>query len=398
MTRRTPKILAGALSTATAVLLIGACAPSTGGDAAVQDSGGTSTEPMPAASVDSSLDLDALIAAAKQEGGVTVYDSSGDIEDVAKAFTAKYGIPMEGVKSGSPETAEKMIRENKADNVTIDATMFEDGGVLVGQLVPQHIVHTWVPADLLNDIPEANRNPLLALSKANVFAYNPKLSPGGCPVKNIWDLTEPEWRGKLVMQDPVGKPTVLLLFTQLVAHGSDELEQAYQAKYGKPLETKEQNATWEWIKRIAVNQPVLTGSDEDISAAVGAPTAQDAKIALMSISKFRNNEEKGYQQSVCEGMAPFSGYSYDKYAQIATKTKHPNAAKLFVHFIMTEEGVKHEIAEGGVSGNSKVPAFGLPLPGLSDWDKDLFHVDSSLLADDFKNRQDVTDFWRVNHG
>lgn len=376
---------------ATAALVVTACAPSSGGSQQAAPAA------VPKASQDTAFDLDKLIAAAKAEGSVTVYDSSGDIEDVAKAFTAKYGIKMEGVKSDSPETAEKMIREHAADNVTIDATMYEDGGVLVGQLLPQQVVSTWIPGDLAQQIPAENQNPLLALSKATIFAYNTKLSPDGCPVKNVWDLTEPEWKGKVVMQDPLGKPTVLSFFTQLDAHGNPALEQAYQAKYGKAIETKEKSAAYEWVKRLSANDPVLAGSDEDTSGAVGAPTAKDVKIGFMSISKFRNNQEKGYTQAACTGMQPFAGFSYPKFAAVATKTKHPNAAKLFVHFIMTEEGVKHEIAEGGVSGNSTVKPMVTP-EGLNDWAKDLLQTDSASLLADFQNRQTMSDFWRVNHG
>ncbi|NUW44521.1 ABC transporter substrate-binding protein [Nonomuraea rhodomycinica] len=388
--RRTGKIISVAVLAA-AVL---SCAPSTG-------PGGSSppatARALPEPSLDAAFDLDTLVAAAKKEGSVLVYDSSGDIEEVARAFTAKYGIAMEGVKSDTPQTAEKMTREHAADNVTIDAAIYEDGGVLVGQLVPQDVVRTWVPADLTDQIPAENRNPLLALSKATVFAYNTRLSPGGCPVRNVWDLTEPQWAGKLVMQDPLGKPTVLSFFTQLDSHGNQALEQAYQAKYGEPLRTEEQSAAYEWIKRISRNKPVLTGSDEDISAAVGAPGVTDKKLGFMSVSKFRNNEDKGYTQSTCEAMTPFAGFSYPKYVAIAAKSRHPNAAKLFVHFIMTGEGVRHEIGEGGVSGNSTVDPLVTP-PGLADWQGRLFHTDPDGLLADLRNRQAVSDFWRVSRG
>ncbi|XVQ84587.1 hypothetical protein ACQP2K_38140 [Microbispora siamensis] len=52
---------------------------------------------------------------------------------------------MEGVKSDTPQTAEKMTREHAAGNVTIDAAMYEDGGVLVGRLIPQGVAQTWCP-------------------------------------------------------------------------------------------------------------------------------------------------------------------------------------------------------------------------------------------------------------
>ncbi|GAA3617631.1 ABC transporter substrate-binding protein [Nonomuraea rosea] len=344
--RRTGKIISVALP-ATAV----ACAPSTAGRPAAAPA-----TALPSASLDANSDLQALIAAAEKEGSVLVYD-----------------------------------------NVTIDAAMYEDGGVLVGQLMPRGVTRTWVPADLTEQIPAENHNPLLALSKATIFACNTELSPGGCPVKNVWDLTEPAWAGKLVMQDPLGKPTVLSFFTQLDAHGNAGLEQAYRARYGKALKTEDKNAAHEWIKRISLNKPVLTGSDEDISAAVGAPDATDRKIAFMSISKFRNNEDKGYHQAACEGMTPFAGFSYPKYVAIAAKSKHPNAAKLYVHFIMTEEGVKHEIGEGGVSANSTVKPLVTP-PGLPDWQGRLFHTDPKGLLGDLQNRQALSDFWRVNRG
>ncbi|AQZ61862.1 unnamed protein product [[Actinomadura] parvosata subsp. kistnae] len=389
--RRTKKIVPVA-----ALLALAACAPSTAGQAGQPGGAQAAGKPLPAASVDADFDLNALVAAAKKEGSLLVYDSSGDIEEVAAAFTAKYGIAMEGVKSDTPQTAEKMTREHAADNVTIDAAMYEDGGVLMGQLIPQGIVQTWVPADLQDQILPEDRNPLRALSKATVFAYNTKLSPGGCPIKNIWELTEPAWSGKLVMQDPLGKPTVLSFFTQLDAHGNQALEQAYQAKYGEPLKTEEKSAAYEWIKRLAANKPVLTGSDEDISGAVGAPGATDKKIGFMSISKFRNNEDKGYTQAACAGMTPFTGFSYPKYVAVATKSKHPNAAKLYARFIMTEEGVKHEIGEGGISGNSTVQPRVTPA-GLADWKGQLFHTDPKALVSDLQNRQVASDFWRVNH-
>lgn len=367
-----------------------ACAPSSSGQG--------SDTPVPQASVEENFDLEALIAAAKQEGSVLAYDSSGDVVDVAKAFEAKYGIKAEGVKSKSGDTAEKMIREHQADNVTIDVTLFEDGPVLVGELLPRGVVQTWIPPDLAKDIPDVNRNPLLVLSKANVWAYNTKLYPDGCPIKSMWQLTEPEWTGKIVMQDPLGKPTVLQWLSQLTNHGFDELEADHQTYKGSALTTTEANAGWEFVKRLAKNKPVLTKADEDTAAAVGAPQQTEPRIGLMSISKFRNVEEKGYNMAVCQGLMPWSGYSYNKYGAIAAKSKHPNAAKLFIHFVMTQEGIVHEMGSGGISGNKAVPPSDNNPKGLDDWDKELFATQADQLLKDYQQRQTVEDFWRVNHG
>lgn len=382
-----------------AAVLAAACAPSTTGSSTAGDGDRGSSAALPEPSADPDVSLDELIAAAKQEGELVVYDSSGDIKEVAEAFTAKYGIQMEGVKSETDVTAEKLIREHESGNVTIDAVLYSDGGVLVSELIPRDVVYTWLPSDLLDGIRQEKRNPLAALAKANLWVYNPKLFPDGCPISNLWELTEPEWRGKVVMQDPLGKPTTLLLLTQLISHGAEDLAAAYQEHYGEPLQTEEKNAAWEWIKRISQNDPVLTDSDEDITTAVNAPQQTEELLGYFSIAKFRNIELKDFDMAACEGLQPWMGFSYDKYAAIATKTEHPNAAKLFVHFIMTEEGVEHEIHDGGVSGNDAVGEMNIDeVPGLNDWDGDLFHTQAEQLAADFRLRQDVSDFWRLNHG
>ncbi|MEV4257553.1 ABC transporter substrate-binding protein [Spirillospora sp. NPDC049652] len=388
--RRARAACAGLLALAASALT--ACAPSTSGEA-----GGAS--PLPSASVEdaASFKLDDLIAAAKKEGSVLAYDGSGDVKDVAEAFAKKYGIKAEGVKSKAAATAEKMTRESQAKNVTIDVNLFEDGPMLVGQLLPQRIVRTWIPPDLASDIAEGDRNPLMMLMKAYVFVYNPKLSPNGCPVKNLWELTDPAWKGKVLLQDPLGKEVFTQWFTQLADHGTDKLTAAYDALGKGKLQLSEKDPAHEWVKRFAKNSPVLTTEDEDVATGVAAPNQTKQTLGLMSIAKFRDVEQKGFHMKVCEGLSPWTGFAYPKYATIATGSKHPNAAKLFVHFVMEKEGFALESGSGGVSGNKSVGKSPNNPPGLADWDNQLFRFVPGTMTDDFRERQDIKDFWRVNH-
>jgi iron(III) transport system substrate-binding protein len=388
-TARPVRRIGAAIAGLLAVAVSAACAPSSG-----NPNGGA----IPAASAEASFDLNKLIEEAKKEGSVLVYDSTGDIKAVAEAFTAKYGIKAEGVKSDTQKTAEKLIREKDAGNVTVDLTLFSDGPLLVGELLPRQVVYTWLPADLLKDIPEESRNPLLVLSKANVWIYNPKIYPAGCPVKNVWELTEEKWRGKFMMQDPLGKPTIVQWLSQTVGHGATPLADAYKQHTGQALQTAEKNAGWEWIKRIAKNKPVMTGEDENITAAVAAPQQTEGRIGMVSIAKFRDEEAKGYNMAVCQGLSPWVGFSYPKYVAVATGTKHPNAAKLFVHFVMTQEGIIHEMGSGGISGNTAVPPSDGNPTGLTDWDKQLFAVNPKDLLADYQQSQAIQDYWRVQHG
>ncbi|MEU8125497.1 ABC transporter substrate-binding protein [Spirillospora sp. NPDC049024] len=381
-----------AVAAALATAALGACAPSSGGQAGAD-------QPLPAVTVEdaASFDLNALIAAAKKEGSVLAYDGSGDVKDMAAAFEKKYGIKAEGEKSKAAATAEKMTREAQAGNVTIDVSLFEDGPMLVGQLLPQKIVTTWIPPDLAKTIGEKNRNPLMMISKAYVFAYNPRLNPAGCPVKNVWDLTDPEWKGKVMMQDPLGKEVFTQWFTQLSERSAGKLAAAYEQLGKGKLKTGEKDAAYEWVKRLAKNDPVLTTEDEDVATAVGAPNQTRTTIGLFSIAKFRDLEGKGFNMKVCEGLSPWTGFAYPKFATIAAKSKHPNAAKLFVHFAMTKEGFDLEAHSGGVSGNDAVGVSPHNPPGLTDWNTQLYWFSSDQLLADFRNRQDIKDFWRVNH-
>ncbi|MFI6515545.1 ABC transporter substrate-binding protein [Spirillospora sp. NPDC050679] len=397
MIRTSPVAARARASTAAAVAvaaaLLSACAPSSGGQARQE------AAPLPSATVEdaASFKLDELIAAAKKEGSLLAYDGSGDVKDMAEAFTKLYGIKAEGVKSKAAATAEKMTREARAGNVTIDVSLFEDGPMLVGQLLPQKIVKTWIPPDLAADIDEADRNPLMMIEKAYVFVYNPKLNPQGCPVKNLWELTDARWKGKVMLQDPLGKEVFTQWFTQMSEQGGDKLAAAYERLGKGALKPTEKDAAHEWVKRLAKNAPVLTAEDEDVATGVGAPNQTDTRIGLMSISKFRDVEDKGFQMKVCEGLAPWTGFAYPKFATIATASEHPNAAKLFVHFAMEKRGFELESGSGGVSGNKKVGKSPNNPPGLTDWDGQLFRFSSAKLLDDFNARQDIKDFWRVNH-
>ncbi|GIL29985.1 ABC transporter substrate-binding protein [Actinocatenispora comari] len=364
------------------------CAPSS----APADGTTKSDAAITATRVDKDFDLNKLVAAAKEEGSVTVYDSTGDVVEAAAAFTKKYGIKAVGVKSKVGDTLQKMTREAAADNVTIDATLYEDGPTFVGELLPQKVVYPWLPGDLVDDIAAKDRTPPQVLQKANVFAYNPKLYPAGCPVHNVWELTDPKWRGKVVLQDPLGKPNIIQLFTQLDSQG-DALGKAYRDEYGtKPSGSPAQ----EWIKKLAANAPILTSSDGDSSAAVGAPNQTKRRIGLFSTAKFRDVKDKGYHLRACEGLQPWSGYLYPKYVGIATHTRHPNAAKLFVHFMYTEAGIGTEMHNGGISANRTIPVAG-GIPGLTDWHRDLFAFDSAHLRSDYRKSSDMQDLWRLNH-
>jgi iron(III) transport system substrate-binding protein len=346
--------------------------------------------------IDADFNLDALIAAAQKEGSVTVLSTSGDALKVADLFTKKYGIKVNASKSNDNNSIQKMTREASAKNYTIDLALFEDGPSLGALLLPQKIVYSWVPADLQADIPDGDKNPLSFINKEQLFAYNPKLFPDGCPVKNLWDLTTPEWNGKFTTQDPLVKPSIIWWFNELALTGSDDLAAAYQKKFGKALETDQPNAAYAWLDALAKNNPILATTGEDSAAAVGAPNQTEPRIGFFSNATFRDIETKSYQLKVCSGLTPWAGFVYPTYPMIATNAPSPNAAKLFVRFLLTQEGVDPYIHDGGAPTikGGKAGEFPPGMTGLGG----LSRFNSANLAKDFENAQQMQDFWRNSHG
>eukprot|EP01034_Spumella_vulgaris_P012637 gene12637-16094_t len=86
------------------------------------------------------LDLDALIAAAKTEKPINVYDSTGKIVEMAEGFTAKYGVKATGVKVSANSQLEMIIRESQAGNVQGDVALITDAPAALAQLLPQEFV------------------------------------------------------------------------------------------------------------------------------------------------------------------------------------------------------------------------------------------------------------------
>ena len=172
------------------------------------------------------FDLETLIEAARKERPINVYSTTGKIVEQAKSFTAKYGVPATGTKANAAAQLEMVIREGQAKNVQGDVIQISDVPAGVGQLLPQGFVESWLPPDLAGSIPARYQNPLVISNEANVWVYNTQ-AYDSCPVTNIWELTGPAWKGKVAMQDPLGKSSYVDWFNQMATHADDQVAAAY---------------------------------------------------------------------------------------------------------------------------------------------------------------------------
>nr|WP_246707913.1 ABC transporter substrate-binding protein [Ensifer oleiphilus] len=347
------------------------------------------------AKAEEAFNLDALIEAAKKEPPITVYAVTGKIVDTAKDFSEKYGVQATGKKVNEATQVELMIREHQAGNILGDVSVATDVASAIGQLLPEGIATSWTPPDLAKDIPEPLRNPLVVVSDPHVFTYNTE-KYDKCPVTNIWQLTEPQWRSKLAMLDLFDKPLYADWFNQMETHRDADVARAYESLYGKKLETNGESATATWVKAFAENGPLLADSTT-VANAAGAPGQAEPFFVITSTAKYRDNLTKGLKLGICAGVEPFSGFLYPGFGLIAGQSKSPNAAKLFVRYLMTEEGIVPQTEDGKISGNSTI---GLPADeasGVAKYLDQLMAFDPSTAGDDLDKREAWQDLWRINH-
>lgn len=338
--------------------------------------------------------LQALIDAARQEQPITVYASTGKIVQQAKAFSAQYGLQAVGVKADAPQIIEIMSREAQAKNVRTDVAIVEDAPAGITQLLDKGYVQSWVPDDLKGSIAARYQQPLTLVLAPNVFAYN-TAHHATCPVNNIWQLTQPEWRGRVAMQDPGSKPAYTDWFSQLETHYDAQIRAAYQQAFGKPLQTTEASATAAWVKALAANGVLLTHSDNDAAAAIGAPDAKSDFVGLVSTAKFRDNKQ-GMTLGLCSGMRPFIGWNYPSLGVIATGSRSPNSAKLFIRYLLSAEGIAPQGVDGKMSTN---PAVSLPADeasGIGAHRGELMEYLTATAKADWRSRQDWQDLWSLS--
>ncbi len=349
-----------------------------------------------AARADEPFDLDGLIAAAKKEKPITVYDSTGKIVEMAKNFAKKYGLSAEGSKVKASAQLEMIIREARANNIQGDVSIVSDAPAAVAQLIPQGFAESWLPPDLASKIPTEYQDPLTVVTSANVWAYNTQIFDK-CPVTNIWELTEPKWKGKVAMQDPLGKASYVDWFNQMAKHGDDKVAQAYKEHYGKDLKTEEESSTAAWVKALAANAPLLTDADAAAADAVGAPGQSEPFMGLISSAKFRDNADQGMKLGLCKDLKPWVGWLYPGVGLITKGTDSPNAAKLFVHYIMTEEGIAPQAIDGKMSTNKDVSLPADEPSGIGKVLAQLLPYAMTTSLDDWDARETWQDFWRVNY-
>jgi iron(III) transport system substrate-binding protein len=281
-----------------------------------------------------------LLPQAQKEAKVTVYAFTSRIGRVEKAFETAYpGIDMVTFDMSSTEQIARIKSEAAAGVAGADVIYISDAPVVLTELLSQDLVAPYVPPRVAGDLPEHFKSPLLAQRlSTKVLMYNEEAHPDGSPVKNIWALTTPAWKGRVIMVDPLQRGDYLDLMTELVLK-SDDMAKAYEATFGKPIKLGAgvENAGEQFIADLFANDLVLVGSTDDVNKAIGAKGQQNPPIGFTSYSDRRDNEDEGWALQVANDVEPSNGIVFPAFLALNPKAANPAAARLAIDFMMGDE-------------------------------------------------------------
>ncbi len=364
---------------------------------------------------DKAENWDDIVAGAKAEGEVVVYTSSGRIAKLVKPFNALYPeIKLTVHDLGSVKSVEKTIREQEANIFNADIVTTGNSGQVIYEMLNKNRLVNYVPHHYMDRIPKENRDPLLIrVNEAMVILYNMEAYPDAPPIKNLWELTEAKFKGRVGMKNPLSSGSTMMGVMTLIEH-ADELAAAYQRHVGKPIELSDgvADAGQEFFARLLANDLIIFKSGSKLARASGQKGQTKPLIAFANMTYIARNDSKGYVNKILSGVDPVGKLVYPTFTAIARQAPHPNAAKLFTAYLLgsTELNMSSKLEKPYDKGDSMdllqglapyfdpgtvSPRSDVPLPAGGEIWNDMkgWNVNAEFM---WKQGPKVRDFWTVH--
>ena len=202
-------------------------------------------------------------------------------------------------------------------------------------------------------------------------------------VDNWWALTDPVWSGKIYIKDPMNSAEDLGMLISATTH-AEELAAAYKEYFGTDpvLEEDTPDAGWLWLKKFAQNSPIGTPGGDETVEAVGSLGMTDSYIGWMPLSKYRAVLKCEAAFSPCETLNPVVGLQKHNYVAVINQAPHPNAAKLFIKFILSAEGFApwNQVGQYSSIPGIEPIADALPFKDLKVWNFENLYVYQNITA------------------
>jgi iron(III) transport system substrate-binding protein len=273
-----------------------------------------------------------ILAAARKEGKVVVH---GPVVPAARQtiparFLARFGIPVEYVSGRSSDLAVRLRIERRVGLSTIDVYVsgFSTAATI---LYPEKMLDPLRPALILPEVVDPSKwkkgklwfmdpedRTILRLFNmvSNPFNINTRyVKPEELRV--IKDMLDPRWKGRISSYDPTGQgPGRSLVARWYVQFGEEFVRRLYVDQ--RPVISRDDRQLIDWLVRGTYPIGIGTREEEvDRLRKEGFPVTPHSFV-----------DDMGHT-----GMA-------DGALALMAKTPHPNAARIFVNWMASKEGLE----------------------------------------------------------
>jgi len=267
-------------------------------------------------------ELDALIKAARAEGELIFYSTATEniAKRIANAYTSKYGVKVSFTRlGGSTQLLQRYAADAESGAFAADM-VFNAGGT--GPFAEDALKKGWIDAVLDAGIPAVrsgeypihfNRGGSAIIQIAPwMLAYNSEKVKGADIPRDWPDLLKPAFKGQILVPNPASSVAYLDFWTLAIDKYGEKFFEQLRAQNlrGYPSGVPAVQALGAGEGAIAI--PV-------VPALVEATRAKGAPLGI-SVIELTSGVEMQFMLTA------------------RAKAKHPNAARLMAHYVMTREG------------------------------------------------------------
>lgn len=327
-----------------------------------------------------SMTWDELLAKAKQEIGsneLQILASTSRFDEAS--FTEKTGIKVKAVNLGPAEIFEKVAAEIGEGLYSADIISSVDS-YNVNYAFENKWLENFIPDAIKGYISESEQTPLVLEYYNRLFMYNNNQGAIKDYIKNIWQFSEPEFKGFEIKNPLLETCTMNFLITLTKPENQIILADAYKDYYGKEWANSAEfkNISYEWVSKFLKNA-VFNNSDGTIVKNLAKANPKAVGVAVFS--KFRSGDSSCIGVSAFENTKGFSGFLFPLFIQVASTAKYPYSACLYIYYCLEEEGFMNIFGKdmGGYSTNKNVS---ISAKAVEAGDKELPFWKDRLVVED----------------
>jgi iron(III) transport system substrate-binding protein len=276
------------------------------------------------------------MAAAKREGTVTWYTSTPveAAQKIGKLFEDQTGLKVQLFRSGGSAVLRRFQQEIDAKKTVADVLTVSDSAAM-STLIKRDLLVPFRPKNFEKVPAEAkDAQGRYIAQRLNMVVILARADKGLGMPKNWTDLTDPKYKGKMVMPDPS------FTANQLMAVGT------LSQKYG-----------WGFYEKLKANDIMIVQGNQQVSDTL--KSGERLLAASGNDSYAWNDREDGHK---IQTVFPTDGvFVIPAPTAVIKGAPHPNAAKAFAEFMLSDAVQAMIPKEGNYAGRSDIaPPSGNP--------------------------------------